>query len=98
MQKMFIIQKPFYQKFYLSLLRLTTSVAMPYIFDWIFFDDSSELKTWRFRLIRRAATEYPRKVYIFATDIGSVCAYISSCVGVCVAYSNEWAAKALSSG
>jgi hypothetical protein len=37
-------------------------------------------------------------VYIFATDIGSVCAYISSCVGVCVAYSNEWAAKALSSG
>ena len=53
----------------------------PYIFDWIFFDDSSELKTWRFRLIRRAATEYPQKVYIFATDIGSVCAYISSCVG-----------------
>ena len=43
-----------------------------YIFDWIFFDDSSELKTWRFRLIRRAATEYPQKVYIFATDIGSV--------------------------
>ena len=70
----------------------------PYIFDWIFFDDSSELKTWRFKLIRRAATEYPQKVYIFATDIGSVCAYISSCVGVCVAYSNEWAAKALSSG
>ena len=44
----------------------------PYIFDWIFFDDSSELKTWRFRLIRRAATGYPQKVYIFATDIGSV--------------------------
>ena len=46
----------------------------PYIFDWIFFDDSSELKTWQFRLIRRAATGYPQKVYIFATDIGSVCA------------------------
>ena len=70
----------------------------PHIFDWILFDDSSELKTWRFRLIRRAATGYPQKVYIFATDIGSVCAYIPSCVGVCVAYSNEWAAKALSSG
>ena len=60
----------------------------PYIFDWIFSDDSSELKTWQFRLIRRAATEYPQTVYIFVTDIGSVCAYISSCVGACVAMSS----------
>ena len=44
-----------------------------YIFDWIFFDDSSELKTWQFRLIRRAATRCPVRLYI-PTPIGSVCA------------------------
>ena len=69
----------------------------PYIFDWIFFDDSSELKN----LAVLIYTEIGNKMSMFGVYIyyrlARYVRYIS-CVGVCVAYSNEWAAKALSSG
>ena len=60
----------------------------PYIFDWIFFDDSSELKNLAVLIIRRSATKCPRLVYIPITDWLGMCD-ISSGVGVCVAYSCE---------
>ena len=45
----------------------------PYIFDWIFFDDSSISKLGGFKLIRRTATRCPIRLYILL-PIGSVCA------------------------
>ena len=45
----------------------------PYIFDWIFFDDSSLSKLGSFRLIRRTATKCPVRLYILTTDWLGVC-------------------------
>ena len=45
----------------------------PYIFDWIFFDDSSISKLGSFKLIRRMATKCPVRLYITTTDWLGMC-------------------------
>ena len=45
----------------------------PYIFDWIFFDDSSISKLGSFKLIRRTATKCPVRLYIPTTDWLGMC-------------------------
>ena len=68
----------------------------PYIFDWIFFDDSSELKNLAVNLREeRQQDVHARSISYYR--LARYMRYISG-VGVCVAYSCEWAAKALSSG
>ena len=58
----------------------------PYIFDWIFFDDSSTSKLGGFNLRgERQQDIHVRCIYSLLTL--AQCVHISSGVGVCVAYS-----------
>ena len=70
----------------------------PYIFDWIFFDDSSELKNLAVLTCEKNGNKMSTQGCIYSPLTLAQCVHISSGVGVCVAYSCEWAAKALSSG
>ena len=45
----------------------------PYIFDWIFFDDSSGLKNLAVLFTRRTATKCPVRLYIPTTDWLGMC-------------------------
>ena len=69
----------------------------PYIFDWIFFDDSSELKNLAVLTNLKNATDVHQRCYISALcPFGSMCVCIyHPAWAVCVAYSDLWAAKAL---
>ena len=48
----------------------------PYIFDWIFFDDSSLSKLGGFNLREERQQDVHARLHILTSDIGSVCAYI----------------------
>ena len=69
----------------------------PYIFDWIFFDDSSELKNLAVLTCEKNGNKMSTQGRISYYRLARYMRYISG-VGVCGAYSCEWAAKALSSG
>ncbi len=62
-----------------------------YIFDWIFLTILQYLNL-AVNTFKKNDNKMPRKVVYTTTDWLGVCD-ISSGVGVCVAYSNEWAAK-----